>query len=58
MLADFHKLNEGPQREARSTLIQVGWLGHTGGVYPWWEPPTADQEPAGYMPLHIERGED
>jgi hypothetical protein len=58
VLAEFLKLNEGPDHDPHTRLRQIGWLGHTGETYPWWETPTAEQEPGGYMPLYIELGDD
>lgn len=38
-------------------MVQVGWLGATGEVYPLNEPPKSNQEPGSYAPLYMSIGQ-
>lgn len=41
----------------REVMVQVGWLGATGGLYGLHELPTIRQEPGSYTPLYISIGQ-
>lgn len=43
-------------KEPQPVLRQVGWLGHSGRVYPLEGADIARQEPAGFGPLYIQIG--
>lgn len=43
-------------RDSRLVLVQVGWLGATGEVYPLNDQPMDDREPGSFTPLYIAIG--
>lgn len=50
---------QGPQlaHNSQAVMRQIGWIGHTGSVYAYDDPPLdGKREPAGYFPLYIQIG--
>lgn len=43
-------------RSMNMAIAQIGWVGHTGTVYPLGAGPTGEQEPGGFSPLLIPTG--
>lgn len=54
----LHKHGETIPRERSMNiaLAQIGWVGKTGTVYPFGQPPNRRNEPGGFAPLLISVG--
>lgn len=55
----MHKYGKPLKRDSKAVMVQVGWLGATGEVYPYDAPHSeiAKTEKGSYAPLYMQIGE-